>query len=849
MKRFYISIVVLLLGITLSQAAPIHRDDAQRMAQSFVSANFDVSRQSADLTLVKTSYSDRGEACYYIFNVDRNGFVILAGTDVVRPLIGYSDKAPFNPDDMAPALAEYLEYVRLTISEALSENRQPDAATTTAWYRLERQGKVVTRFPGKRAVHLVQTKWNQNYPYNYYCPAASSGSGGHTYAGCVACAAAQVMKYWNYPQQGIDEYCYHHSSYGWLCANFGETIYDWENMPNTINSGSPMAQISAVATLQYHVAVAMDMNFSPSGSGAYTNDLIDRMPRYFGYTDKMTAYYRDDYTHDEYVTLLSNSFDMGWPIVHAGGGHAYVFDGYDEYGMIHMNWGWGGSGDGWFDVDAHSYTDGQRGIFNMVPADIYGNAPAAPTQVNVTAAGDVNPTATLSWVNPSQSLDGSNLTAIDAIIIERNGQVIHVENNVTPGATMSFVDDAVPCYDMFIYTLYAVLDGQQGRKALSEKVYLGPTCEWEVVMQSSNISGWKGGYLTCYNAEGTEMCRVQHSVSGNLLQRIDVPYGTIRFAWTAPISTVNNMGFIIRDAQSQSVYTYSGSSALIPSGILYEHNNDCGSGLTQATPYNVAVELNSDEKAVLTWDCDETTEVFGYSIYRDEHLAAFVRDGRTFVDEGFVNGHCYSVRALGAGGESGLSSEVCITVGSCNAPTDLWFEILDNHKVKLTWTRPEETRGLTGYYLYRRTDSTDYERIKLLGASATSHTDGSLSMEGNYYYRLYAYYRENDCTSTPASIKYNPDIHYLHVYYSPTGIEEHNGNVVVYPNPANQILQVEGEDLTEVMLFNALGQMVSSRNADGNSLSLSTADLPEGLYVMKVVTKQGISSVRVSVVH
>ena len=109
MKKILLTFAAVVFGTLMLQARPVSEQTARNLAQSFVSANFEFTRQSTDLTLVKTAFSERGEAYYYIYNVGETGFVIMAGDDCVRPIIGYSDKGVFNPDDMAPALAYYLE--------------------------------------------------------------------------------------------------------------------------------------------------------------------------------------------------------------------------------------------------------------------------------------------------------------------------------------------------------------------------------------------------------------------------------------------------------------------------------------------------------------------------------------------------------------------------------------------------------------------------------------------------------------------------------------------------------------------------------------------------------------------
>ena len=853
MKKHILTFLVLALtGITL-QARPIDQETAKRLGQSFVKANFEFTRQSDVLTLVQTAYSDRGEACYFIFNVGDTGFVIMAADDNYRPVIGYSYEGTFNPDDMSPALVDYLEVVRQGVMEA-SQSPSAKVSVTADWEALARTGRMVSRHGGRADEYLVETKWNQNYPYNYFCPEGEGGPGGHCYAGCVATAAAQLMKYWNHPLHGQGSYSYipeDHPEYGPLTVNFGEATYDWDNMPNQISSGSPQVQIEAVAQLIYHVGVSVDMNYRPTSSGAVTGRLCERMPAYFFYTNRMANLYRENYTHEEYMQLVINAIDMDWPMVHRGGGHAYVLDGYNDNDMVHFNWGWSGSSDGWFNIDDHNYTDGESVIYNYVPAEIYTATPNAPTNMTAVAAEDNSLSAIISWKNPSVTLTNDALTAIDQIVVERDGQVVYTEDNVTPGADMTIVDESVPYYDGFDYAVYAVTNGQRGASAVCENVLVAPTCNWKIIMQSTAFQGWNGGYLSLYSVTGKELQRMTLNNSVPVTYEFPVPVGNGSIGWTAPSNVVSSMSIVIKDAQNNTVYTYSGASTGIEEGIVLAFNNGCGNENPIEAPYGLRAEVE-DNDAILTWEAD-TNPLYGFNVYRDEQLLALVTDGtaRTFTDAAIDAGHCYTVTLLEAGGESPNSNETCASAGDCKGATNFYYEYTNNFKIKLTWDRPEPSEGLSGYYLYRKTgEDGTYERIKLIGSSATSYTDNTANVEGYYFYRLYAYYAATDCTSAPASVKYNPNKFYLQVYYSPTDVEEtENTALRLYPNPVNQSLKIETEGMTQVSVYNMLGQTVYKKDWDGNVLNVNTSDWTEGMYLVKVQTAQGTISRRVSVIH
>jgi hypothetical protein len=144
----------------------------------------------------------------------------------------------------------------------------------------------------------------------------------------------------------------------------------------------------------------------------------------------------------------------------------------------------------------------------------------------------------------------------------------------------------------------------------------------------------------------------------------------------------------------------------------------------------------------------------------------------------------------------------------------------------------------------------DYVRIKPLGASATSYTDNTANEEGVYYYRLYAYYRDIDCTSAPATAKDNPNQFFLRVYYSMDDVTEQGmASVEVFPNPADQSLKVEARGMTQMTVYNMLGQKVFESECNGNELNINVSSWSEGIYLIKVQMAEGIVSRRVSIIH
>ena len=283
MKKHILMLLALLLGINFLNANPIDMERAKAVGQKFACAKFNKELKSNDLSWVYTGTSHRGETCFYVFNTGEQGFVIVSADDRFRPIVGYSDEGLFETEDMSPDLAFYLDKI---IEARTSRNAVLFDDTEEEWQSVMATGKLLSHNGGRGVDYLVSTLWNQNSPYNLYAPEASNGPGGRCYAGCVATAMSQIMKYWDHPVHGTGSHTY--SSGGWwgpyypnLTANFGATYYDWDNMPIRITGGSPQEQIEAVATLMYHCGVSVNMGFDYDGSGANSEDVPGAIQQYF----------------------------------------------------------------------------------------------------------------------------------------------------------------------------------------------------------------------------------------------------------------------------------------------------------------------------------------------------------------------------------------------------------------------------------------------------------------------------------------------------------------------------------------------------------------------------------------
>ena len=799
MKKHLLTLFALLLGLNILNANPVDGEKAKTIGQKFACSKINNNIKSNDLQLVYTGTSQRGEACFYVFNAGTTGFVIVSADDRFRPIVGYSNEGTFATENMSPELAFYLDKI---IEARTSRNAVLFDNTAEEWQSVANTGQLLSRNGGRSVDYICATKWNQDSPYNLYAPEANGGPGGRCYAGCVATAMSQVMKRWDHPLQGSGNHSYYCYGYGTQSANFGATTYDWEHMPDRLG-GASQEEIEAVALLMYHCGVSVDMQFSPSGSGANSWDVPDAIQRYFSYSNHATLKSRDQYSLMNWQNLLKESHDLGWPVYYSGfsdsGGHAFVCDGYDDDDLFHFNWGWGGSSDGWFVIDEIDYAGWAQAVFNYVPSDVYSYMPLQPENLSVTPSNDFDYAATLTWTNPTQNIHFNNLTSIDQIVVTRNGKIVHTEDNVAPGANMSYTDHYIPT--IVEYRVYAIVHNAKGLAAVESDILLGPTCQWTVEMTSSDSQGWYGGALSFVNGAGNEVAYVTLE-SGNATRTISLPFGHIDIHWKNPAQAIDNLSFKIKNSNNDIKVNFQGSSNDINNGMFFIANNTCSDKDEEADgPINLNASLNGNN-VTLTWDGSDIPDVVHYYVFRDNILIA-VSENMQYTDEQVTEAfHSYFVTAVRQNGETLRSNIVNVMPESpCAAPTNLHYEMVNPSKVKVMWDAPD-AEGITGYYLYRRIKGGEFKRIKAL--TATSHTDNITSQPDNRFeYAVETYYRDEDCTSGYATAKDNPDMHFIEV--NKTIIPQH---LDFFIHEGHVILQWEAATLAESYNVYRDGQLI-----------------------------------------
>ncbi len=389
-KTFFV--ILLSFTIFFSYSQKVETQKALEIASKYLwerANTYSAKVDYKDLQVAETFVEKNGQTTlYYIFNFTNFGYVIVSADYKMYPILGYSlDGTMYSKSTINDNFAYWLNTYKQEIQYRIQNNTKAEKHFQNAWTRIENINTTYQKTKSTKGVTpLIRSMWDQDSPYNDFCPADASGPGGHVYVGCVATAMSQIMYYYRYPSVGNGNHSYTPNGYPTQSVNYGNTTYHWEEMLN-----SPGETNDAIATLSWHAGVAVDMMYSADGSGAYSSDVPDALQTYFWYDTDYIAY-KSSYTTATWRTKLMTNLDALKPIYYSGsdpdaGGHAFVCDGYhggDTDTLFHFNWGWSGSGNGYFYLSEMNsgngnFTQYQAAILNIYPSINYPNGCSSKT--------------------------------------------------------------------------------------------------------------------------------------------------------------------------------------------------------------------------------------------------------------------------------------------------------------------------------------------------------------------------------------------------------------------------------------------------------------------------------------
>ena len=227
-------------GSSLAELVSI--DEAQRAAQGWIL--FIIEQEgswggadSASLEDIK-EFKRKGQTIGYFGKVHPVGYIVLPLRKEFAPIKSYSTENDLDPDaetGMPDIIKGQMEETikgienRLGALDKIPSTELQDfllSSHISNWDKLtDFQGTMTSKALVDKAVKsnyqaedvLITSHWAQIWPYNSYCPRPdwidnflgdteacdTPALKGHTLAGCVAIAGAQVIRYWNWPPREI----------------------------------------------------------------------------------------------------------------------------------------------------------------------------------------------------------------------------------------------------------------------------------------------------------------------------------------------------------------------------------------------------------------------------------------------------------------------------------------------------------------------------------------------------------------------------------------------------------------------------------------------------------------------
>ncbi|MBU2706661.1 C10 family peptidase [Zooshikella marina] len=327
---------ILLSFTSTAFSADISQSSAQTLATQFFESKY--ATNTVDVTHAQIKYDNNNKAKAYIFQINHRGFVIVAAQQQRNPILAYNNthgEMTFLQNH-SPLMNWLTDYTAPNTKPATSRNARSKRSTTNT-----------------SVAPLTTTKWSQNGFYNDLIPNESL-------TGCVATAVAQFLKYHQYPEHGYSHNSYTYSDQGTISTDYRTTYYQWDNMPDQL-----LAANNDVATLMFHSGTAVKTLYGPNLSLAPMRFIPNALEKHFNYITNGFEYVSQFDNLPAWRDLIIHELQARRVVILTGlsgnAGHAWIVDGYDGHDYFHMNWGWGGNMNGYFQLTSPA----PRGNYNF----------------------------------------------------------------------------------------------------------------------------------------------------------------------------------------------------------------------------------------------------------------------------------------------------------------------------------------------------------------------------------------------------------------------------------------------------------------------------------------------------
>lgn len=844
MKKIALYFSLILIGLISLDAKPVDVIQAQQVAERFLLNNS--GKSTSDLKLVVTRSNAELPLIYIFSSKQLSTYILVSADDIARPILGYSLESEFSLELIPDHLNAWLSDYEKNILWGIQNHIQATEDIQLAWDQLRNNVNII----GKRAGSvspILKAKWNQTPYYNDMCPLDGNK---RSVVGCVATAMAQVIHYWQYPVKGSGFYSYSHNTLGTISANFGNTTYNYANMPSTISSKN-----NDVALLSFHCGVSVEMNYSASSSGAYvissaspvTNCAEYSLKKYFNYPSSVNGQERDNYTTTNWINKVNSDLDKGRPIIYAGfgngGGHAFVFDGYDNSGKYHVNWGWGGVYNGYFEIDALDPaglgTGGGSGSFNSGHQAIFGVEAPDNTQTEATisiyanlglSASSISYGTSFTITTKAANVSGKDFSGSLAIAVFDDSfnfvEFIDETNNVSLQHnyalnSLSFTSTGSLSMLPGKYHLYLCYKNNGG--------------EWQIADDYSAYTNHAN--LTVYYHSDIE-----------LYADLKVTSGTIRNGETATVtfSVANTGSLTFKGTYAVGLYNMDGSFAQelgsyvektgLPSGSYYT------SGITLTSP-TIAVEPGTYLMAVQYQETGSSDWDLAGSYYKVNPIKVIVEAISIKPDPYESNNDVANAYKLNVNysGNTGIWSS---NITNLHQESDVDYFKIEFEKD----------------YVYTLEVKLSDMNKSFSAKTFTLDSRFALSDDGVFWSQAYSNEMPNALTVNGSLKSYvlirvvpafagllgDYDLTINMTKESTAAVGDLNRQFAILPNPANDYIQVfaqANEHASKFEIFQSNGASLLKGDLD-SSQKIKIDTLNSGVYFLKLTTHTGIQTIK-----
>lgn len=362
-SRFLLLLSVLALACPAVHGQKVTEDEANAVAARALG----VAKSAAVRCALKNapekapSASESAPVCYFYKQKSGKGFAIVSGDKRITPLIGYSDTESIDVDNLPVQLTALLDSMQTRV-----ERMDRKAPVHPGWHAATGENPAGERL-------LSTAEWGQGEPYNSESPVVD---GVQAPTGCVATSMSIVMKYHGFPEKGQKTITdWNPTSDAWEEHDYSKDTFNWALMQDSYTAENPGNEASRneVAHLMRCAGISVNMNYYQNESGAPVLNAAVALHRYFNYSADVAQYHKDLYDEAEWYNRVRSNIDAGHPVIYFGegtGAHAFVLDGYDNSDKFHINWGWDGVANGYFDLDALSPLEFSFNLFQGMISNI-----------------------------------------------------------------------------------------------------------------------------------------------------------------------------------------------------------------------------------------------------------------------------------------------------------------------------------------------------------------------------------------------------------------------------------------------------------------------------------------------